>query len=280
MMTRMPGPGSTSIVTPASTSTPPTTDTAIRFELLATNRTTSMGLGTPDTVTTVASCPLVRVVSLVPSITETLLAWGIEPVACTRFCEQPSFTHVGGTKDPDVEAITTLAPDLVLMNDEENRLEDHETLVAAGLDVHVVRINAVDDVVPALRALAERVDVDFTPFELAPPRPPVRRAFVPIWRRPWMTIGAGTYGSSVLAHVGVVNVFAEHARYPEITLDDAATRAPDVILAPSEPYPVRERHRAELEAVAPVVFIDGQDLFWWGARTPAAIRRLQDALAR
>ncbi len=65
-----------------------------------------------------------RVVSLVPSVTEALLAWGVEPVACTRFCEQPSIRHVGGTKDPDVAAIVALAPDLVVMCDEENRAED------------------------------------------------------------------------------------------------------------------------------------------------------------
>src|SRR3954469_11976792 len=77
-----------------------------------------------------------RVVSLVPSITETLLAWGIEPVACTRFCEQPSLVHVGGTKDPDVDAIGRLVPDLVVVNDEENRREDAAALEAAGLAVH------------------------------------------------------------------------------------------------------------------------------------------------
>jgi hypothetical protein len=51
-------------------------------------------------------------------------------------------------------------------------------------------------------------------------------------------------------------------------------RRPDTVLAPSEPYPFRERHRAELEAIAPVQFVDGQDLFWWGVRTPAASDRL------
>ena len=70
----------------------------------------------------------VRVVSLVPSMTETLLDWDIEPVACTRFCEQPSIRHVGGTQDPDVAAIVELRPDLVLLDAEENRLEDHDEL--------------------------------------------------------------------------------------------------------------------------------------------------------
>src|SRR5262245_35700425 len=74
----------------------------------------------------------VRVVSLVPSVTETLLDWGIRPVAVTRFCEQPGFPTVGGTKDPDVAAIVALEPDLVVVNDEENRREDADALAAAG----------------------------------------------------------------------------------------------------------------------------------------------------
>ncbi len=77
----------------------------------------------------------VRVVSLVPSATETLRALGVTPVACTRFCEQPDLETVGGTKDPQVDAIVALAPDLVVVNDEENRREDADALVAAGPDV-------------------------------------------------------------------------------------------------------------------------------------------------
>ena len=69
-----------------------------------------------------------RVVSLVPSVTETLLAWQITPVAVTRFCEQPDLPHVGGTKDPDVAAIVELRPDLVVLCDEENRREDADAL--------------------------------------------------------------------------------------------------------------------------------------------------------
>jgi ABC-type Fe3+-hydroxamate transport system substrate-binding protein len=221
----------------------------------------------------------VRIVSLVPSVTETLLAWGVEPVACTRFCEQPSLHHVGGTKDPDVEGIVALAPDVVVVNDEENRLEDHDALVAAGLDVHVVSIDGVADVPPALASLARRVGIDVGPVVLPDPVPQVRRAFVPIWKRPWMSLAGGTYGSSVLSWLGVENVFADApSRYPEVTLEEAAARRPDVVLAPSEPYPFAERHREALEVVAPVVLVDGQDLFWWGARTPAALARLAHVL--
>lgn len=216
-----------------------------------------------------------RVVSLVPSATETLLGWGIVPVAVTRFCEQPSLPAVGGTKDPDLGAIVALAPDLVVMNDEENRREDHDALVSAGLAVHVVTVEQVVDVAPQLEALADAVGTATAPLVPPPARPERARAFVPIWRRPWISLNRATYGASVLAHLGVGDVFGERdERYPEITLDEARDAAPDVVLAPSEPYPFSERHRAELERVAPVVLVDGRDLFWWGGRTPAALHRL------
>jgi len=222
----------------------------------------------------------VRVVSLVPSVTETLLAWGVVPVACTRFCEQPDLRHVGGTKDPDIEAIVGLAPDLVVMCDEENRREDATALEAAGIVVHSCSPRSVADVRPALDALARAVSAD--PGDRAPqadPPPLGLRAFVPIWRRPWMSLAAGTYGSSVLEALGVANVFADHPdRYPQVTLEEASALRPDVVLLPDEPYPFRPRHHAELAAVAPVVPVDGQDLFWWGVRTPDAIRRLHGAI--
>lgn len=219
-----------------------------------------------------------RVVSLVPSVTESLLAWGVTPIAVTRFCEQPSLPTVGGTKDPDVGAIVALAPDVVVVNDEENRLEDHDALVTAGLGVHVVRVASVAEVPPAMAALRARLGLDPEPVTLPAARPATgRRAFVPIWRRPYMSLSRDTYGSSVLAHLGVANALdAAVERYPEIELAEVEA---DVVLAPSEPYPFTERFRAELERVAPVVFVDGRDLFWWGVRTPHAVRRLETTIA-
>ena len=219
-----------------------------------------------------------RIVSLVPSMTETLLDWGVRPAACTRFCEQPDLHHVGGTKDPDITAIVELAPDLVIVDVEENRREDHAALVAAGLHVWVLRITAVDDVAEQLEPLAARVGVDWTMPPLPQLGPPRLSAFVPIWKRPWMALGAPTYGSDVLARLGVTNVFANDGAYPTTTLEDAAARRPAVVLAPSEPYPFAERHRAELEVVAPVVLVDGKDLVWWGTRTPGALHRLANAV--
>jgi ABC-type Fe3+-hydroxamate transport system substrate-binding protein len=211
-----------------------------------------------------------RVVSLVPSATETLAAWGVVPVAVTRFCERPDLPQVGGTKDPDTAAVVDARPDLVVMCVEENRLEDAEVLRAAGMSLFVFDIDTVDNVGPQLRALADRVGADVADDDVPPgPRPPAARAFVPIWRRPWMTLAGGTYGSSMLSRLGIENVFGDgDVRYPDVTLDQARSRRPDLVIAPSEPYPFAERHRAELESVAPVVLVDGKDLFWWGVRRP------------
>jgi ABC-type Fe3+-hydroxamate transport system substrate-binding protein len=220
-----------------------------------------------------------RVISLVPSVTETLLAWGVTPVACTRFCEQPDLPHVGGTKDPDVGAIVELRPDVVVLCVEENRREDADALTEAGIATAALSIDGVADVAPALRMLAGLVGVDPGDVQDVDGSEPVGgrlRAFVPVWKRPWMSLAGGTYGSSLLATIGVDNVFADaDDRYPTVTLEEARARRPDVVLAPSEPYPFRERHVPLLAEVAPVVLVDGQDLFWWGVRTPAAAERLR-----
>lgn len=217
----------------------------------------------------------------------------MDPVACTRFCEQPDLPAVGGTKNPDVDAIVALAPDLVVVNDEENRVEDADALVAAGMRVHSMSPRAVADVGPAIVALGERVGADVP----APFRSPEwddwvdeqrgatpsarRRSAVLVWRRPWMTMNDDTYGSSLLEVLGVDNVFAgAHDRYPEVTLDEISARRADLVLLPGEPYPFKERHLGEVEAGVPdadVRLVDGRDLFWWGIRTPAALSRLRQA---
>jgi ABC-type Fe3+-hydroxamate transport system substrate-binding protein len=220
-----------------------------------------------------------RIVSLVPSVTETLLTWGVEPVACTRFCEQPQLRHVGGTKDPDLAAIADLSPDLVIVDEEENRREDHDALVAAGLAVHVLAVRDLAGLDAQMAGLAAAVGASWDPLGPIVPPEPTRRAWVPIWKRPWMALGEPTYGSAVLAALGIANVAARDGAYPEVDPATARRRGTDLVVAPSEPYPFAERHRAELEAAAAEVrFVDGRDLLWWGERTRGALDRLAVAL--
>ena len=247
-----------------------------------------------------------RVVSLVPSATETLLAWNIEPIGVTRFCEQGDrYPTFGGTKDPHLESIVSASPDLVVMCDQENRKEDAEALAAAGIRVHAIHITQVDHVGPEMILLAQALGLDPAFGEScsaisaprsamssgsehclsSPPQSATKdewagklpvRVFVPIWRKPWMTINNDTYGGSILEASGFANVFSAHAdRYPTVSPEEIVAKQPHVVLAPSEPYPFTERQRAELEAFASVRFVDGKDLFWWGARTPSALARIR-----
>ena len=220
-----------------------------------------------------------RVVSLVPSSTETLLALGADVVACTRFCEQPQLPHVGGTKNPDIDAIVGLHPDVVVMDSEENRREDHDELSARGVRVWVSAVRSVDDALAVVVDLATLLDVDPPAVELpAMVDVRVRTAFVPIWRRPWMSINEHTYGASVLERLGIESVTAGSPDpYPTVDVTEIAALGPDLVLVPSEPYEFSESHLAELHRSIPdatIVRVDGRDLFWWGIRTPAAIRRL------
>ncbi len=178
-----------------------------------------------------------RVVSLVPSITETLLAWGVTPLAVTRFCEAPGIPTVGGTKNPDVAAIVASSPDLVVMDKEENRAVDAEALEADGVAVHVTRVRGVvgrgaDAGPPRRRSgiAGGRGRGDSAPRpKIRPPSAETAthaspRAWVPIWRRPWMTISGATYGSSILAAAGIDNVYEDAPDpYPH---SDASKRWP------------------------------------------------------
>jgi ABC-type Fe3+-hydroxamate transport system substrate-binding protein len=233
-----------------------------------------------------------RVVSLVPSASETMVELGIVPIACTRFCELPDVPIVGGTKNPDVPAIIALAPDLVVVNDEENRWQDATALIDAGIAVHSMSPRSVHDVGSEVRALAERIDGAVPPpfgadewdaWTASVLSPRWYDAFVAVWRRPWMSLASDTYGSSLLDVLGVSNVFADSIeRYPEVTLAEVAARAPNLIVLPSEPYEFGPEHASEIEREVggvPIVFVDGRDLFWWGIRTPRAGARLARSLA-
>lgn len=221
-----------------------------------------------------------NVVSLVPSVTETLSAWGVTPIACTKYCERPDLHHVGGTKNPEVEAIVALTPDLVVVDVQENRLEDYAALTDAGLNVLALDVVSLETMQSDLGRLAAAANVQLEPQPLPEVAPLSLRAFVPIWRRPWMSIGAHTFGSRLLEAMGITNICCEmESNYPELDLSTVAELQPDLIIVPSEPYEFDDAHLEEFADIAPAVRVDGRDLFWWGVRTPEAMHRLHEQLA-
>lgn len=234
--------------------------------------------------------PPQRIVSLVPSLTE-LVAWlglATRLAGRTRFCVEPpslagSVPALGGTKNPDIARIVALSPELVLANREENRREDVEALVAAGLEVLLTDPNSVDEAVAMVRDLGRRLGEPARAESLArdtesalarvPPGAAVP-VYVAVWHNPMMGLGSQTYGHSLVQACGGRNVLASEERYPEVTFDRLRDLAPRLILLPDEPFPFDESHAAYYGAVAPARVVDGKLLWWYGPRMPAAIRAL------
>lgn len=218
-------------------------------------------------------------------------------VGVTRYCEQPAaalsrVVRVGGTKNPDLERIAALQPDLVLVNGEENRVE-HIAWLRARLPVMEHRPRSVVEAAAAVRELAVALDA----LEAAQPlllrieariaaaealalvRRPVR-VFYAIWREPWMSINADTYIHDVLRRAGGINVCAEAGeRYPRLEPPQLAGLAADLVLLSSEPYPFDDADRGQIVqqqlfgADVPVMLCDGRDFCWHGARTAEGLGR-------
>lgn len=246
-----------------------------------------------------------RIISLVPSITETLFALGLEDriVGVTRYCTEPSTKvaekpKVGGQKNPDLTKIQFLHPDLILVNIEENRREDVETLETMGIAVYTTYPRTVEQGIAMIRDLGrmtgteQRADaVAFTIDGLyqeiskdAAGQRPVR-VFCPIWRKPYMSINADTYIHDVLRTCGGDNIFAEKEdRYPKISLAEVADLEVEVIILPDEPYPFHPRHLVDFqpfEGFIPALrtgrvhFVDGKLLSWYGPRIGESLRTLR-----
>jgi ABC-type Fe3+-hydroxamate transport system substrate-binding protein len=214
-----------------------------------------------------------RVVSLVPSLTEAVAvsAPGLL-VGATAWCTHPvglDAARIGGTKNPDVEAVVALAPDLVLANEEENRPADLAALAAAGLTVDVTHVRTVPEGLDELARILERIGAG-SPAWLAAARQawavpyagPRRRAVVPVWRRPWMALGRDTFAGDLLSRLGVDNVLAaDPERYPRF--DPAGLPPHDLAVLPDEPYAFAADDGPESFAV-PSALVSGRHLTWYG----------------
>lgn len=274
-----------------------------------------------------------RVVSLVPSDTYSVAALGCASalVGRTDYCELPSdvvskLPSIGGTKNPKLEAILALEPDLVIANQEENTKTDLETLAQRGVKVLVCFPKRASDGLRHLARLARifRVegDADVKAFlkkgydeireaEAARAKTTALRAFCPIWMKPLMTINGDTFISDMLELAGAQNVFADRdrryplaadlgkavamtgeqtagrdVRYPRITMDELASRAPEIVLLPDEPHPFTEEDAEVFRALdipaakkKAVVRTSGKDLCWYGARTIEGLPRVRALVA-
>jgi iron complex transport system substrate-binding protein len=247
----------------------------------------------------------VRIISLCPSLTELVfdLGRGEDLVGRTKFCVHPTgrverIESVGGTKNPKIARIIELAPDLVLLNEEENRREDAEALASAGVRCHVSFPRDVGGAAQMVRDIgavlerpvqAERIATDIERradrvCENARHTPAVRYAYL-IWRNPWMVAGGDTFVTAMLTLPGGVNVFADHPeRYPTVTPEELVAANPDVLLLSSEPFPFKEKHAEELAGATGLPrermhLVDGEYLTWHGSRTPDGVDYAERVIA-
>jgi ABC-type Fe3+-hydroxamate transport system substrate-binding protein len=241
----------------------------------------------------------VRIVSLVPSITELLVDLGLvdQLVGRTGFCIHPraalrTVTKVGGTKDVKLDVVRALEPTHVIVNVDENPREVAEALGEFVPHVVVTHPCKPEDNRPLYRllgrlfgreaqaeALVARLDEALAAAVAVGRRLAPERVLYLIWRAPWMTVSPDTYVSATLAAVGWQTVpSATDRRYPSFETDAPWLKEVDRVLLSSEPYRFRERHLSEVGAWSgrPVHLIDGEWSSWYGSR---AIEGLE-ALAR
>ncbi len=211
--------------------------------------------------------------SLVPSLTEAVAATAPEIlVGVTDWCTHPAdlaAVRVGGTKNPRVDDVIALRPDVVLVNTEENRQPDIEAMRAQGATLLVTDYETVPDALAGLGSMLQTLGLGRPEWLVAaeeawaePWRGERCRALVPIWRRPWMTLGRDTFAGDVLARLGVDNVLAGHAeRYPKVDL--AALPSYDIVVLPDEPYVFAVDDGPEAFE-RPAKLVSGRHLTWYG----------------
>jgi hypothetical protein len=237
------------------------------------------------------SSPPQRIVSLVPSLTEALAVTVPGRLAgATDWCTHPAgldVPRVRGTKNPDRAAITALRPDLVVANREENRRRDVELLREAGIPVWVTEIETVDAALRSLRRLftgalsvPEPGWLQSAAGQWSEPAPlPPLRTIVPVWRDPWMAVGARTFTGDLLTRLGLVHVLASSPdRYPRLELANLAGSGAELVVLPDEPYCFTASDGPEAFPGSTVALVSGRSLTWYGPSLATARAELAASL--
>lgn len=229
------------------------------------------------------TAPPQRIVSLVPSITELLVDFGLEDqlVGVTKFCVHPERirkekTIIGGTKNINIDRITELQPDLIIANKEENVKEQVDELMESHT-VYVSDITTRAEGIAFVESIGAVVGKEDEATEIAEQlrlRQPLQKDNLPstlylIWRKPYMAAGGDTYIHDMLDHYGYANCLHDQHRYHELSKDRIQELNPQVVMLSSEPYPFGEKHITEIQTLLPeaqVVLVDGEAFSWYGTR--------------
>lgn len=238
-----------------------------------------------------------KVISLVPSITEALLDLGLteqQVIGRTKFCIHPQETVkkieiVGGTKNLNIQKIKDLKPDIILANKEENTQEQIEEL-QKDFKVVVTNVSTIEDNYYLLKNLGVYFNLEqkaqlfnlkiYDVFEKSKLNKPIKVAYL-IWQNPYMTVGKDTFVHHVLSELGFENIFKNQKRYPQIEMDDLSEA--EAILLSSEPYPFSEKHIVEIREKFPdkkILLVDGEAFSWYGTRLAKCENYFQELLSQ
>lgn len=223
-----------------------------------------------------------KVISLVPSITETLFDLGLtsdEIVGRTKFCIHPKeqikdVEIIGGTKNLNIEKIKALKPDLIIANKEENVKEQVEELMK-DFKALVTNVETLEDNYYLIKQLghifgkeekAQYLNIKtYEAFDIPKSENRVKVAYL-IWKDPYMTVGGDTFISRILEELGFENQFKDQKRYPEVQLENL--KEADLIFLSSEPFPFKEKHIAEIQKICinqKIMIVDGEAFSWYGS---------------
>lgn len=238
-----------------------------------------------------------RIISLVPSLTELLIDLGLidQLVGRTKFCIHPkeiitSIPKIGGTKNARIKDILNLKPDLVIANKEENTKSDIEAL-QPFTKVHVTNIATFEDALAAIteigiltdrveesKNITSKIESEFAKLQRT--STPKTACYL-IWNDPMMTVGKDTYIHDMLCKCGLINVFESTTRYPTISVSAIREKNPDLILLSSEPFPFKQMHVESYKQTFPeskVILVDGEYFSWYGSRMLKAVKYFENEI--
>ncbi len=243
-----------------------------------------------------------RIISLIPSITETLFELGVgkQVVGVTEWCiyppearDPPRTIIQGGTKNPSIKQIKELDPDLIILSKEENRKKTYEQLKEIA-PIYVIFPQTVKESVEMIIDLAkllkknedenvrkkiENVLKTIQIIEKHVENLEEKTIFVPVWKDPWMTFGNDTYMFSFFKTLKLRSIFDDMKRYPRVTIEQIVSRKPDYIVLPSEPCHFTEKDKQFLHEkigipLDNIILVEGSYVTWYGIRTAKGLKHM------
>ncbi len=224
-----------------------------------------------------------RIVCLVPSISKTLIDLGIGErlVGITKFCNDPKqltdgIIKIGGTKNPNIEKIISLSPDLIICNKEENRQEDILLLKSRKIHVYISEVITLEDSnrmiqdmglildrIEQANSLVKKIEHNFNTKMPSSKVLPYKVVYL-IWKNPYMVVANDTFIQNMLKICGFDNIFIHLYRYPQVEESEMKDLKTDFIFLSSEPYPFNE---LEVSSFLPkrAVLVDGKAFSWYGS---------------